>query len=124
MLEIATTTTTTKIHYKFTMNTMDHSKSTADEKVPNGFTKMLDEIRLLFSRPDNKVDVDQLWSVLEKYKSDPKDWSKYAFYERRRYKRNFVDGNDRYNVMILSWAPGIKSCIHDHPGAHCFMKVS
>lgn len=88
------------------------------------FVELLDQIRLAFSRPDNRVDVDDLWRILESYKSDPNDWNKYAFYDYHRYKRNLVDGQDNYNVMVLCWPANTRSCIHDHSGSHCFMKVS
>jgi cysteine dioxygenase len=44
------------------------------------------------------------------------------------------DGNGKFNLMLLAWNNGqtrywnlvillIASSIHDHAGAHCFMKV-
>lgn len=88
------------------------------------FQEMLDSIDKEFNRKDKRVDIDQLWRVLKSYKSDPNDWSKYAFYDEHKYKRNLVHEHEKYNVMILCWAPGVKSSIHDHAGSHCFMKVS
>lgn len=88
------------------------------------FQDLLDKIREIFNQPDKSVDVDELWRVLESYKSNPDDWRKYAYYDMNRYKRNLVDEDENYNIMILGWGPNIKSCIHDHSGSHCFMKVS
>lgn len=87
------------------------------------FQRLLDDIRREFSRPDKIVDVDSLWRVLEDYQSDELDWSKFAHFDSTKYKRNFVEGGDEYDVMIIAWGPGTQSCIHDHPGSHCFMKV-
>ncbi|GIY33621.1 cysteine dioxygenase type 1 [Caerostris extrusa] len=40
------------------------------------------------------------------------------------YTRNLVDeGNGKYNLMLLAWAEGQGSSIHDHANSHCFMKV-
>ena len=40
------------------------------------------------------------------------------------YFRNLVHkGNDKFNLMLLCWASGNKSTIHDHADAHCFLKV-
>lgn len=100
------------------------SLETKDTIESISFETLLDQIRIAFSRPDKRVDVDDLWRILESYKSDTKDWNKYAFYENGRYKRNYVDGQDNYNVMVLCWSEGTKSCIHDHSGSHCFMKVN
>jgi cysteine dioxygenase len=41
-----------------------------------------------------------------------------------RYTRNLVDeGNGKFNLLILCWGEGHGSAIHDHAGAHCFMKI-
>lgn len=88
------------------------------------FQEMLDAIRNEFHRKDNNVDVEKLWEILDNYKSNPKEWSKFAFYDQYRYKRNLVEDDEKYNIMILGWAPGIRSSIHDHSGAHCLVKVS
>lgn len=85
---------------------------------------MLNQVDAIFNRSTGSVDTDELRQVLEGYKSNMKDWAKYAYYDEQRYKRNLVADHDKYNVMILCWGPNTKSCIHDHSGSHCFMKVS
>lgn len=89
----------------------------------SSFDQMLNKIETAFSRSNKSVDVDELWKVLEDYKSNTDDWSRYAYYDLRKYKRNLVAEYDKYNVMIICWAPGSQSCIHDHSGSHCFMKI-
>lgn len=98
-------------------------QATGNGLKPISFQRMLDEIKLVFSGPDNRVDVDELGKVLKSYKSQEADWNKFAYYDLHKYKRNLVDGQDNYNVMVLCWGPGTKSCIHDHSGSHCFMKI-
>lgn len=85
---------------------------------------MLDKIRTIFNQPNQTVDVDELWTVLESYKSNPDDWRQFAHYDTNKYRRNLVDEDEKYNIMLIGWGPGVKSCIHDHSGSHCFMKVS
>ncbi|GFY56778.1 cysteine dioxygenase type 1 [Trichonephila inaurata madagascariensis] len=52
------------------------------------------------------------------------DISKFINILRGNYTRNLVDeGNGRYNLMLLAWAEGQGSSIHDHADSHCFMKV-
>lgn len=87
------------------------------------FDQLLNKIQTVFGRSNSSVDVDELWKVLEDYKSNPDEWAKYAFYDMRKYKRNLVAEHDKYNVMIICWGPGSQSCIHDHSGSHCFMKM-
>lgn len=94
-----------------------------DNHDSRAFNNLLCKINQAFNRPDNMVDVDQIWQSLDDYKSDERDWSKFAYYDPNKYKRNFVEGGEKYDIMIISWAPGAKSCIHDHSGSHCFMKV-
>lgn len=84
---------------------------------------MLDKVDAVFNRSNSSVDVDELWQVLEEYQSVPSEWSQYAYYDMKKYKRNLVAEHDKYNVMIICWGPNVKSCIHDHSGSHCFMKV-
>ncbi|KAK7754115.1 hypothetical protein SLS62_003961 [Diatrype stigma] len=71
------------------------------------------------------VEVDELTHLMDRYKSKPDEWSKYAIgNENMGYTRNLVDeGNDSYNLMILVWTPGKGSPIHDHGKAHCLMKI-
>lgn len=90
----------------------------------SSFQGLLNAVRKEFSRPDKKVNIDEIWRILEGYKSKPNDWKKYVHYDMLKYKRNLVDEDENYNVMIIGWGPNTKSCIHDHSGSHCFMKVS
>lgn len=87
------------------------------------FGEMLDDVRTAFNRTDCIVDVDELWKILQNYESNPLDWTPYAEYDKWGYKRHLVDGQENYNVMVMCWGPGTKSCIHDHSGSHCFMKI-
>mmetsp|Transcript_5919 Transcript_5919/g.15067 ORF Transcript_5919/g.15067 Transcript_5919/m.15067 type:complete len:153 (-) Transcript_5919:1741-2199(-) len=52
------------------------------------------------------------------------DWEKYVHWDDHRYTRNLVSsGNGKYNLILLCWNLGQHSSIHDHAGAHCFMKI-
>ncbi|CAH0599999.1 unnamed protein product [Chrysodeixis includens] len=87
-----------------------------------GLEKLIEELHSVFSR--NHVNVQDVQKLMAGYKSDPKDWMKYAKFDRFRYTRNLVDaGNGAFNVMILCWGAGHASAIHDHADSHCFMKV-
>ncbi|XP_049882847.1 cysteine dioxygenase [Pectinophora gossypiella] len=87
-----------------------------------GLEKLVEELHRVFS--DNHVNVQDVQKLMAGYKSDPKDWRKYAKFDRFRYTRNLVDcGNGLFNIMILCWGPAHASAIHDHADSHCFMKV-
>ena len=70
------------------------------------------------------VNIEEVEALLASYKSRPEDWKKYAKFDKYRYTRNLVhEGNGKFNLMLLCWAPGNQSTIHDHANSHCFVKV-
>ncbi|VBB84118.1 Putative Cysteine dioxygenase [Podospora comata] len=71
------------------------------------------------------VDVEFLTKLMKDYKSDEREWAKFAMGDASRgYTRNLVDeGNGKSNLLVLVWSPGKGSPIHDHGNAHCLMKI-
>lgn len=58
---------------------------------------------------------------LIKSKLETFDWSKYCFFVENTYTRNAVIHNDNFTILVLCWAKGMKSQIHDHPCDGCFI---
>ncbi|XP_050673727.1 cysteine dioxygenase [Leptidea sinapis] len=82
---------------------------------------LIEELHRVFE--NNYVNIQHVQKLMAAYKSNPKDWKKFAKFDRYRYTRNLVDaGNGLFNIMILCWGAGHASAIHDHADAHCFMK--
>lgn len=80
--------------------------------------------RLLEIFDSDSVNVEEVENLLLSYKTDLKDWQKFAKFDKYKYTRNLVhEGNGKFNLMVLCWAPGNQSMIHDHANAHCFVKV-
>ncbi|XP_055838305.1 cysteine dioxygenase type 1 [Episyrphus balteatus] len=72
----------------------------------------------------NYVNIEMVNHILLSYKSNIKEWHKFAKFDRYKYTRNLVDaGNSKFNLMILCWGEGHGSAIHDHSDSHCFMKI-
>ncbi|XP_073845625.1 cysteine dioxygenase type 1 isoform X2 [Musca autumnalis] len=72
----------------------------------------------------NYVNIEMVNHIMLAYKSNPKEWKKFAKFDRFKYTRNLVDaGNGKFNLMILCWGEGHGSTIHDHSDSHCFMKM-
>ncbi|XP_063705899.1 cysteine dioxygenase type 1 [Culicoides brevitarsis] len=72
----------------------------------------------------NYINIEYVHHLMLSYKSNRKDWKKYAKFDRYRYTRNLVDGgNGKFNLMILCWGEAHASAIHDHADSHCFMKM-
>ncbi|KAI5457513.1 putative cysteine dioxygenase Cdo1 [Mariannaea sp. PMI_226] len=71
------------------------------------------------------VDEAYLMSLAQKYASNPNDWAKYYYNcPGKNYTRNAIDNiNNKANILLLVWAPGKGSPIHDHANAHCILKV-
>ena len=87
-----------------------------------GWEKMIERLSELFG--SEVVNIEEVEAVLASYKSRPSDWKKYAKFDKYKYTRNLVHkGNGKFNLMLLCWAPGNQSTIHDHANAHCFVKV-
>lgn len=84
--------------------------------------QLIDELHKAFSY--DHVNIEYVNHLMLSYKSNPKEWRKYAKFDRYRYTRNLVDaGNGKFNLMILCWGEGHGSAIHDHADSHCFMKM-
>lgn len=72
----------------------------------------------------NYVNIEMVNHLMLSYKSNPKEWRKYAKFDRYTYTRNLVDaGNGKFNLLILCWGEGHSSSVHDHADSHCFMKM-
>lgn len=83
---------------------------------------LIRELRSAFAT--DHVNIERVQDIMSAYKSNPREWIKYAKFDRHRYTRNLVDeGNGKYNLMLLAWAEGQGSSIHDHADSHCFMKM-
>ena len=86
--------------------------------------EMIELLLELFSVDKDEVNVEEVEEVLAAYKSDPRDWKRFAKFDKYKYTRNLVhEGNGKFNLMLLCWAEGNQSSIHDHADAHCFVKV-
>ncbi|XP_023950013.2 cysteine dioxygenase type 1 [Bicyclus anynana] len=88
----------------------------------DGLETLVQELHRVFSK--SHVNIQEVQKLMSAYKSDPKQWRKFAKFDRFRYTRNLVDaGNGAFNIMILCWGAGHASAIHDHADSHCFMKL-
>jgi len=83
---------------------------------------LIRELRSAFAT--DHVNIERVQDIMSAYKSNPREWIKFAKFDRHRYTRNLVDeGNGKFNLMLLAWAEGQGSSIHDHADSHCFMKM-
>ncbi len=52
---------------------------------------------------------------------DPAALAPYVRYEDARYTRNCVYRGEAFELLVLCWAPGARSPIHDHGGNRCWL---
>uniref|UniRef100_UPI00398EBAE9 cysteine dioxygenase type 1-like isoform X1 n=2 Tax=Pristiophorus japonicus TaxID=55135 RepID=UPI00398EBAE9 len=94
----------------------------AQLRAPETLEELIKQLYEIFST--DKINVEEVHALMESYKSNPADWSKFAKFDKYRYTRNLVDqGNGKFNLMILCWGEGQGSSIHDHSNSHCFLKL-
>jgi len=60
---------------------------------------------------------------LDELEIDCHEVASYIRFSRRGYTRNLVRGGAWYNVLVLCWANGQRSPIHDHQGSSCGVRV-
>jgi len=86
------------------------------------FDQLKEALRQEFE--SNYVNIERVNHLMMIYQSNPKEWQKFAKFDRFKYTRNLVDeGNGKYDLMILCWGEGQGSAVHDHSDSHCFMKM-
>nr|KAG5689186.1 hypothetical protein BaRGS_004020 [Batillaria attramentaria] len=89
---------------------------------PGSLKELIQQLHRVFQQDD--VNIDYVKTLMESYKSNPREWKKFAKFDAHRYTRNLVDeGNGKFNLMVLCWNEAQGSSIHSHAGSHCFLKV-
>ena len=61
--------------------------------------------------------------ILAAYARAERDWRKFVHFAPDVYTRNLVARNDHYEMLVLCWAAGQASPIHNHAGQNCWMAV-
>lgn len=69
------------------------------------------------------VDLDHLKRRLEMLDLDPQEIHEYIRFSGQRYQRNLLHAGPNYHALILCWANGQRSPIHDHRGSACGVRV-
>lgn len=91
-------------------------------KEPSCMEELVQTLNTIFEA--DCINVEEVQSVMENFKSVESDWCRFAKFDSRRYTRNLVDeGNGKFNLILLCWGEGQGSGIHSHADAHCFLKV-
>lgn len=74
--------------------------------------------------PIDEAVVERVSALLRQTRLNPREWRQHAVFRRGRYTRNIVGYSPgQFVALLLCWERGQQSPIHDHSGAHCFIKM-
>ncbi|RUS77299.1 hypothetical protein EGW08_014926 [Elysia chlorotica] len=89
---------------------------------PASLSELIQTLHDVFAHED--ISIEYVQTLMASYKSNPREWKKFAKFDKHRYTRNLVDdGNGKFNLMLLCWNEAQGSSIHSHANSHCFLKV-
>uniref|UniRef100_H2YAV7 Cysteine dioxygenase n=1 Tax=Ciona savignyi TaxID=51511 RepID=H2YAV7_CIOSA len=89
---------------------------------PRTLADLIAGLHLIFQ--DDDIDIEEVKRYLGSYTAKDDEWKNLVKFDAHRYTRNLIDeGNGKFNLILLCWGGGQRSCIHDHSNSHCFMKV-
>jgi len=83
-------------------------------------------LRRLFEQWDryrDAVPLDRLARGLESLALSAADFGEHVIFGRDCYRRNRIHAAKAYEALLLCWAPGQRSPIHDHHGSACALRV-
>ncbi len=83
-----------------------------------GLTDLTEQLKRIGNLHDGRGQVDRL---LHRHTVDSAALAPYVRYEDGVYTRNCVYRNGVFELLVLCWAPGARSPIHDHGGNRCWL---
>uniref|UniRef100_A0A7S0RLT4 Cysteine dioxygenase n=1 Tax=Chlamydomonas leiostraca TaxID=1034604 RepID=A0A7S0RLT4_9CHLO len=60
-------------------------------------------------------------ALVGQYAATQSDWKQYASFNKEHYVRHFIDACDDFELILICWAPGQVSRVHNHAGSHCWL---
>ena len=109
---------------------------------PTGALKeLLDEVHMILGMHAmaglTPPEVARLKTLLFSRPIPESEWRPFVFFKAGGYARNLIDhGNGNFNLLLVTWLPSQNrypwecgtlltccSCIHNHAGSHCLMRV-
>ena len=85
--------------------------------------RTLDDLFRYLDALRQRAPLPELLAELGPLQLDSRELAPYIRFFEHTYRRNFVRGNDWYNLWVLCWRNGQRSPIHDHRGSSCGVRV-
>lgn len=73
--------------------------------------------------PHSPEFVEHISARLRRATLNPREFSRYTRFEPGRYTRTIVAKDREFVLLLLSWAAGQRSAVHDHAGSSCWVKM-
>ena len=70
---------------------------------------------------NNENNIKHLYKIIKKYDGD--DWKKYKITNKNTYNKFYVNGNNDFDMYIITWNKNQESKIHDHSKNGCIYKI-
>jgi len=83
-------------------------------------TQLKKELQIIFGE-EEKIKNKTIFDLLKKYNSD--DWQKYAIFDEKEYKRNYILKSELFDIIVICWKKGQETKLHNHPEKWCYFKV-
>lgn len=77
----------------------------------------------LVQRPPLERTQAEMADLLDETFTDPSAWNRPLVFREGGYTRTCAYYDNRFEVLLLNWAPGASSAIHDHGAEHCWLAV-
>jgi len=79
------------------------------------------ELIKVYNTTNDTIHIIDTYSFIIKYNGV--DWKKYININKEKYNRHVFYTCDEFDIIIITWAPGQFSPIHNHPSNGCFVKI-
>ena len=70
---------------------------------------------------NNNKNIKDLYKIIKKYNGT--DWKKFVNINKDNYNKIYINGNDDFEIFIITWNSYQESKIHDHSAKGCIYKI-
>lgn len=72
---------------------------------------------------ESRADLPLLGALLDAAHLTLDDVREHLRFREDQYSRNKVSSGPWYDLFVMGWRPGQSSCIHDHAGSSCALRI-
>ena len=72
---------------------------------------------------EGRADLNVLGALLDAARLTVEDVREECHFQEAKYSRNRIASGPWYDLFVMGWRPGQSSCIHDHAGSSCALRI-